>query len=288
MRPISKSILTLLSLLAIGFLYFYAFALTKVESSERFETRTFLAESQKRALYTFGISKAINGIVSVLQESSLELSPAGVGIEVAAGQILDPINDLVEKFSWVLVFSIASIGTLQLLYEIGSYLALMLLPISLFLFIVAIWNKERRGWINASLKVALLALLIKITIPFYELSAKGSYDLFLAHKYEKSIQVVEKSETFAAQKIDQIQKSEESSFWDKINIKKQLSDTISAITDNFNQLSDYIAELMIIFLFQTLLLPILTMWLFVKILDRIFSTNYNEFLSHTARKKVSN
>ena len=53
----------------------------------------------------------INATVSVIQQSSVQLEPAEIGLSLAVGQIVDPINDMVEKLLNVLVMSITSLGS---------------------------------------------------------------------------------------------------------------------------------------------------------------------------------
>ena len=64
----------------------------------------------KRALVTFASARAINGLISVAQGTEVAVQPAGVGAVFTPGEILDPVNDLVEQFSPVMLFSAAGIG----------------------------------------------------------------------------------------------------------------------------------------------------------------------------------
>ena len=61
-----------------------------------------------RAMVTYGVARSLNGVISVVQETEVALSPAGVGVTLAPGQLLDPVNDLIERFSWVMLASFAS------------------------------------------------------------------------------------------------------------------------------------------------------------------------------------
>ena len=63
-----------------------------------------------RALITFGIAKTLNGVISVAHGTEIAIQPAGVGINLTPGQILDPVNDLVERFSWIMLASTTSLG----------------------------------------------------------------------------------------------------------------------------------------------------------------------------------
>ena len=59
----------------------------------------------KRAVAAFAIARAINGAISFAQGTEVAIQPAGVGLVLAPGEVLDPINDLVERFSWVMLLS---------------------------------------------------------------------------------------------------------------------------------------------------------------------------------------
>jgi len=57
----------------------------------------------QRALITFGISRTLNGVISVAQGTEVAVEPVGIGMTFTPGQILDPVNDLVERFSTVVL-----------------------------------------------------------------------------------------------------------------------------------------------------------------------------------------
>jgi hypothetical protein len=46
----------------------------------------------------------------VLEETEVAIGFSGVGFVLALGQILDPVNDLIERFSWVVLAAGASLG----------------------------------------------------------------------------------------------------------------------------------------------------------------------------------
>lgn len=71
----------------------------------------------QRALATFAVARALNGIISVAQGTELAIQPVGVGVTLGVGQILDPLNDLIESFSWLALLACVSLGTQLLLAE---------------------------------------------------------------------------------------------------------------------------------------------------------------------------
>lgn len=76
----------------------------------------YLAESLQSALSSYGLSRTLNGIISVLQTSTLSIGVASVSI----GELLDPINDIIERFSELLTLSIASLIVQKVLLGIVS------------------------------------------------------------------------------------------------------------------------------------------------------------------------
>ena len=55
-----------------------------------------LDASFQRALVSFALARTLNGVISVVQETQIALQPAGVGVTLMPGEILDPLNDLVD------------------------------------------------------------------------------------------------------------------------------------------------------------------------------------------------
>ncbi len=64
---------------------------------------SYFKDSITKAGVSYGVCRVINATVSVIQESSVQLEPAGIGLSLAVGQIIDPINDMAERLSNVLV-----------------------------------------------------------------------------------------------------------------------------------------------------------------------------------------
>lgn len=78
-----------------------------------------LERSASRALESFAISRAINAVISALQEVEPGFS-LGVSMSAKPGQLLDPINDLVERFSSLMLFVSAILWTFRLLLVIAT------------------------------------------------------------------------------------------------------------------------------------------------------------------------
>ena len=78
-------------------------------------------EAFKRALVTFAIARGLNGVISVAQGTEVAVEPGGVGVNFTVGQILDPINDLVEQFSSVMLVAASSLGLQNVLLGMSGW-----------------------------------------------------------------------------------------------------------------------------------------------------------------------
>ena len=82
----------------------------------------FLNDSFINAIATYGSARFINGIISVLQTTTIEAGALFVGGSLSIGQMLDPINDAVERLSNVMTIAIGSILLQKTLLAITSSL----------------------------------------------------------------------------------------------------------------------------------------------------------------------
>ena len=73
----------------------------------------------KRAVASFATARALNAVISVVQGTELSVQPLGVGVTLAPGQMLDPLNDLVERFSDLMLMASVAFGVQLLLIEDG-------------------------------------------------------------------------------------------------------------------------------------------------------------------------
>jgi hypothetical protein len=94
----------------------------------------------QRALVTFALTRTLNGVISVAQGTELAFQPAGVGVVLSAGEILDPLNDLVEQFSWLTLLAATSLGLQIMLGEMFATVAVnVVLSAAIIVSIVLLW-----------------------------------------------------------------------------------------------------------------------------------------------------
>ena len=97
-----------------------------------------LAEATKRALVAFVATPGLNAAISAVQGTEVALQPAGVGVTLTPGQLLDPVNDLVERLSWVILASAVSLGIQQLILSVSAS-PLMVAPLVAAALVFGLW-----------------------------------------------------------------------------------------------------------------------------------------------------
>lgn len=149
----------------------------------------YFAESIQAAGLAYAGIRGVNAVVSVVKESQIEVAPAGVGVSIAAGQILDPVDDMTERLSTVLVAAIASLGIQKLGYEIGKVMSFKVLAVLLLLAVPLFWLQGRsaKGMLQLVVKLTLILLLLRFILPATAYVSDRIYTHWLAPGIESSV-----------------------------------------------------------------------------------------------------
>lgn len=121
-------------------------------------------EAFNRAMIAFGLAKGLNAIVSLLQGTELSFTPVGIGLNFSVGEVLDPFNDMVERFSWVMLGASVSLGIQKILLTLSAKVFLKtIFTISIVVSIFLLWNKKFQSsqYLVYSLKFFLLFLILR-------------------------------------------------------------------------------------------------------------------------------
>lgn len=120
---------------------------------------TYLADAITDNLVIYATARSLNGLISVVQSIELSVS-LGAGVGVNFGEVLDPLNDLIERFSTLVLYGLAGLG-LQKLVLIGTSSLVMkvLVTVSLIAGVVFwLWRKTAQPWL---VRLVLLLLLVR-------------------------------------------------------------------------------------------------------------------------------
>jgi len=266
-----------------------------------------------RSVTVFAIARGLNGLISVVQGTEVYATPAGVGVNFAVGQIVDPMNDMVERFSWVMLMSSVSLGVQEIMLHLGqsmviqTFLGLSVLLMLAMLWIPRLWHTTS---FNIVFKTVSIFIFLRFAVPVLLLFNEGIYTYILEPKYEESkaalifsndeIKGLVNEVQVNQQKQVHVQKFQEDSLMQKaqnyfnetiqtLNVKRQLQvlrikfkKLLKNLENKFNYAIDYILVLITVFVVQNLLLPLSALWVFYKLFRRFIETDMSLFLHEQA------
>lgn len=252
---------------------FIIFASSSVVVNE--SAKDVIDKSFNQALIVFGSAKALNAVISLAQGTEINLP----FVVVAVGEVLDPINDLVEQFSLIMLASLVSLGIQKILlnfvsndfFNLTFIISILVFNIFLFLKFKNIENIK-----NIAIKLTLILLFLRFLIPFVAYLNQYSYDYFIKPQYN----IEQLNETILNTK-DEISKinlesveEKESGFFEKFRQKFDMTfyeKKVDEYKDAVDSSSDNIVDLIIVFIFQTILLPLFYLFVFYILLKKLFN-----------------
>jgi len=242
----------------------------------------YFQKSIKASLITYGTLRTVNAAISLVQESEVEASPAGIGLSIAAGQVLDPVNDIVERGSNLMETSIMAMGALKILKELADLIALRLLAGLLLLAALLRTFRALHGLVALISKLCLVLLIARLALP-----AAGLANLFLDTIYfDGRIKAQQtRLEPFAdvsQQPFRATDVPDDRSFMDHLQevlnpatYLKKLQTSYSQVKENAGHIVESTVQMSILYLgkllFQVVLIPVLSFWLLLKTVDALFS-----------------
>lgn len=242
---------------------------------------SYTEQGIKRTLITYAVSRSMNGIISVAQGTEVAVSPAGVGLTFAPGEILDPINDLIERFSWVVLASGTSLGIQRLFLEITSADAINWLLSGMVLFgLLLLWfykplDNEKKTWSIYFNKILLIVVLMRFTVPVIAIMNEVLYTGFLEPQYQQAQQQLEQASgqikdiSQAHQQqlpIDRQQSlMQKAEIWlNKTQQSFDISKQIDSLKESAENISQQVINMIVVFIVQTIIFPLFFLWLILK------------------------
>ena len=263
----NKIVIVLLSIAVVTLAFTFALDI---------KAKELIDDSLAQAVVVFGSAKALNAVISLAQGTEIDLP----FLTVAVGEILDPINDLVERFSLIMLASMTSLGIQKILMGIvTSKLYNMILSISLL--VLNIWlflrfKKDER--IRSSFfKMTIVLISFRFSIPLMGFANVIAYENFVKPQYdiEKLNQNIVKTKDEVGRVTNEtIMQKQNGSFLDKVAEKfdsAYYDKKIREYRDAADDSSEYVVDLITVFVFQTMLLPLAFLFVLYYFVKEIFN-----------------
>jgi len=236
-------------------------------------------ESFTQSVLVFGSAKALNAVISLAQGTELDLP----FLTVAIGEVLDPINDLIEQFSFVMLASMVSLGVQKIMMNFVTtdlynfVLLFCIIVVNIWLFYRFQRDEKLR---TIFFRITVILIFLRFAVPLMGIVNEFAYNSFVKQEYNIQIlneQIIQVKENVNKVTQSTIEKNENSSILNKItNITEkfdsQYYDTkIDEYKKAVDNASEYIVALIIAFIFQTILLPLLFLFILYHFVRAIFN-----------------
>jgi hypothetical protein len=236
-----------------------------------------------QAIIVFGSAKALNAVISLTQGTELDLP----FLTVAIGQVLDPINDLVEQFSLIMLASMTSLGIQKILLGFVTngwfnlLLALNLIILNLWMFIRF---KNDANIRTLFFKITVVLVFLRFAVPLMGYVNEIAYEHFVKPQYnieQLNENIIGVKEEVSKVTHETIKQKEEQSFLSKVtekfdsNYYAQKIEEYKKAADNS---SEYIVDLIVVFIFQTIVLPLIFLMILYYFVKGIFNIGRNKEL----------
>lgn len=241
--------------------------------------REYVDDSFKRALVSFAVARGLNGVISVAQGTEVAVQPAGMGVSFTPGEILDPINDLVERFSWIMLLATSSLGVQKVLLSMSAWQGLILLLLAVSVLLIASHVLFKNERVRAVLgRVFLFVLVLRFMMPAIAIANEWVYVTFLQDDYiaataeletaqeeirllnDRSAAVAEPPEGIVDRALDLY-----NNVVDQIDLEKRFDEyAVAAET-----ISENTVQLIVVFVMQTVVFPLLFLAVVFGIIRRL-------------------
>ena len=237
-----------------------------------------------RSLVTFAIARTLDAAISVAQGTEVAVEPGGVGVNFAPGQALDPINDLVERFSFAMLVATSSLALQGVLLEMARWWAANLaLVIAAALALIAIWRPTWLGQfgMRAAIRVLSIVVFVRFAIPVFVLGSSLVFQTFLAADHRAANDAL----TATGTEIEALAQESESAATvptPEPSLTERLGDLIDdslqaidvrermrRVADSVSGAVENMVHLIVIFALESIILPLVFLWLFAEALKKV-------------------
>ena len=228
----------------------------------------------KKALVSFATARLLSGVISVVQGTQFSAQPLGVGVTLTPGQMLAPVNELLKHFANLMLAASVAFGIQKFLISIGSY---WLVSLALTATGVAwTWCRLRQNTTPAWLsRLLVIMVMLRFAMPLIAIGSDLVWQRYLAPEYTASQRAIDSATGQASKLNDPAPASaEQPGLIDRMKSWLGKGGEVKARFQELEraaeQATTHIVNLIVIFVLQVLVLPLLLLWGLYGVLRAVF------------------
>lgn len=216
-----------------------------------------LSDMLKVTLTVYAVLRGLNGVISMAQGTELSIEPMGVGVTLTPGELLDPLNDLIEQVSTVLLLASASIGVQKIVLSLTDIdlLRWLFVAIALVATLTLIFKKLSDAKQRVLIKVVLILSILRLMVPAMVLTS-SVMQTWLESERQQAISVLVSTE-HEVRVLNQSTSEQKSSSWfDNMSDKLQLTELFNNIKSKADEAVTAAISILAEFLLVFILIPL--------------------------------
>lgn len=225
-----------------------------------------------RVVVAFALARTLNGAISVAQGTEIALQPAGVGVTLTAGEVLDPLNDLVERFSILALTATISLKGQILLSELlSTNWVNLLLTACVGIYLLTALLPPLRRFEKVAARITSLVMFTRLIFVVVMFTANWLGNLTLTERHtdavaeltqtREEIKVINKETELPSTNGDPSVLDRVSDFFAEQRDALDIGNRLDALLDRAEQAVSHLITLSVLFLLQYIALPIGAFWL---------------------------
>lgn len=253
----------------------------------------YFSNAMTKAGAAYGVCRVVNASVSVIKESHIQIEPAGLGVALAAGQVLDPLDDMTERASDILITAIVSLGIQKIVYELCVAFAPALIGISIIALVAVSFFKGNRA---KALRIVVLKSVIiiavsRLCLPTSSIISSYLNDYYFSSEITKaydelamSSPEIERLKEMRMPEVDGVMGTIKNGFEFVGEKTSDLSAALKTMIRNMDSMVSNLLKLsylyVALFIIQVIILPIGAFWLLVRLTNALCGTNIPYILKY--------
>ena len=228
----------------------------------------------KRAIFSFGTARVLGAVISFAQGTEVSVEPVGVGMKFAPGQLLHPIGDVVDKFADLMLAATVIFGAMKVLLIIGANIWSSLAVTGVTLYWIWHYWKGRPSplWLS---RLAVILMLVRFSVPVVMVGSDAVFQQFMADEYNSSQSVLSTTAgELKSSPVSQEASNPEAGIWNRlktwVSTNLDVAARIKALREGATKLVEHIIKVIVVFLLQTLVIPLLFFWALIRVFTAMF------------------
>jgi hypothetical protein len=230
-----------------------------------------------RAIGTYATARLIGAAISVAENIDLNVQ-IGAGVKVSPGQILHPVGDLVDKFSDAMLAASIIFGSMKILIAIGnSYVLSVCVTCCAIAWLWCYRLNTTQPWLS---KLIVIIFLIRFSVPITMIGSNFIYESFMSNKYsssESQLIIATNDVKNLSSDINQ-PNAPSASLWSKfkyiVTAGADIAAKVKLVAVKAETFTNQMIDLIIVFLLQTLVIPLVFFWTLVRVFTAMFQTSF--------------